>query len=140
MCQIFYLSYISIMKISPLDEGFLVNNLYAYGCTQLYEKYINCKQKKGDDMPYDNEYKIIEYPGEYNIGDKVLTVMEVDGLLQYIIAGKTTKYAIVSNEKAFEQEQMNETIQSRVITDARFKETMEKYEIEWEIVVLESTS
>ncbi len=125
------------MEIKQLDDWFLLDWKFAYNCSQNYDEYINLKTTRWEDMIYElPKQKIIEYPWEYDIQGFSVEVLETWWKLHYIIHNDEEKFAIICDKSALDSDKINETIQTWIVTDHSLQEEIEKYELDWEVVVL----
>ncbi len=126
------------MNIQNLDNGFLIDEVFAYGCDNNYPQYINLKKTIWDEMNYKkSEEIIIDFPWEYDVRGLGIEVIEEKDLLHFIISKEDLRFAIISHKKALSNENVNETITSWILTDEALKEHLEKNELEWDIFILE---
>ncbi len=126
------------MNIKNLDNGFLIDGIFAYGCDQDYSEHVNLKKTIWEEMKYEkSDNVVVDFPGEYDIRGFGIEVVEEKELLHFIITKDDLKFAVVSHKKALTNEKMDESILTRVLSEEALREQLEKHELEWDVVILE---
>ncbi|MFZ2151356.1 MAG: hypothetical protein WAZ12_01290 [Candidatus Absconditicoccaceae bacterium] len=123
-------------KIDP--DGYIIESKFLYSFTQPNKKYINLALNIGEDMVYTkSEYNIINYPGEYDIGGKIITcLIGKDQKLNYLIFVNGKKFGIIQSPDILESDDVGD-MEYRLYTNDSVEKKIDQLELEGERVKLE---
>lgn len=119
------------MSFVEKDGGFLIEDKVIFGATVPHEWYINLWLEQGEAMLYTKlPYTLIDYPGEYDIGDIFVKVFsDKAGKLNYFVSYGNATFAVVQSPRALDEDEIAES-ETIYYTDDSVGKMLDKLEIE----------
>lgn len=120
-----------MVKVERIDGGVLLEKKVMFGATVPGEKYINLAVGKGEDIEYEElPYKLIDYPGEYDIdGVFIKCFVDKKNMLNYVITIDEKKIGIIQNAKILDNDEICD-MDLRLYTDEKIENKIDQLELE----------
>jgi len=95
-----------MVEIKEQDWGFLIENVVLFGADTMDADFVNLAKEKGEEMHYDkNEYKFIDFPGEYDLNGLIIKcIVAKNQKLSYVISHDGEKIGLVQAASALKND------------------------------------
>lgn len=120
-----------MVKVDRIDGGVLIEKKVMFGATVPGDKYINLAIEKWEDVDYvELPYKLINYPGEYDInGVFIKCFVDKKNMLNYLITIGEDKVGIIQNAKILDKDEVS-NMDLWLYTDEKVENKINQLELE----------
>jgi hypothetical protein len=129
-----------MVQVKESDNGHIIAKKILWAPHTADDSYICLMAHIGEDMTYDAFTHIVNYPGEYDIqGIQCKVWASKDGELNYAIMTKSATIVLCQTKKYLQTDDIPDSVDSRIFTTEKLRESREKMEFEdAEVIVLET--
>ena len=119
-------------------DWFIIDHKLFYGYQEPNKKYINLAQTLWADMRYEKlDYQLIDYPGEYDIGDVgIQCFLGSDQKLNYVIDLPSKRIGIIQSADVLDLDEVG-NVNFRLYTEDKIANKIDQLELEGEKQKLE---
>ncbi len=123
-----------MITITPLEDGYLIENSFLFGNEIVDERYISLKAHANtDDILAKMRQNIIDFPWEYDIaGNYIRAIVGKNNEMNYFVKTKHKKsFAIIQSPKVLDHDELI-NVQHWVFTDEKVAKKIEQLELDGE--------
>lgn len=127
------------VNVEVLADGFRIDDKFSYAVSEPVAESIALAKHIGEDVVQRNgrDYTLIDYPGEYEAEGFFVKTLVTGDLLHHIVESAEGTFAVVSDLKVLQDDDMAK-IDTWLVTEQAIADEIEKLELEGSVVVLSS--